>query len=181
MSELAKLKETRKTLNTMLKAVEVGQINPYPVIKVYFETLARTAVQRSERGILTILLTDTTKNDKWTTIKSVADLTTENWTEDNRALVQTAFEVFSPYKVMIRRKGEDDVSVFLKELETLKITHLACPELETSDDAKVVAWAKGNTNKRNVVYVSAFADNSDDCRVIKLSNKEVKHKNNKNL
>lgn len=176
MSELAKLNETRAVLRSMLRAAEVGQINSYPVIKVYFETLARTAIQRSERGILVILLTDTTKAEKWTTIKSVADLSTEDWTEDNIALVQTAFEVFSPYKVMIRRKGDDDVSVFLKELETLKVTHLACPELETSDDGKVVTWIKGNTNKRNVVYVSAFATSSDDCRVVELANKTVTHK-----
>ncbi|WP_235247221.1 phage tail sheath C-terminal domain-containing protein [Fusobacterium perfoetens] len=176
MNELAKLNETRAKLRSMLKAAEVGQINPYPVIKVYFETLARTAVQRSERGILVLFLTDTTKIDKWTTIKSVADLSTEYWTEENIALVQTAFEVFSPYKVMIRRKGSDDVAVFLKELETLKVTHLACPELENEDDGKVVTWIKGKTNTRNVVYVSAFATASDDCRVVELANKEVKHK-----
>lgn len=176
MSELAKLNETRAVLRNMLRAAEVGQINPYPVIKVYFETLARTAIQRSERGILVILLTDATKTEKWTTIKSVADMAKGDWTEDNISLVQTAFEVFSPYKVMIRRKGEDDVAVFLKELETLKITHLACPELESEDDGKVVTWVKGNTNKRNVVYVSAFANNSDDCRVVELANKAVAHK-----
>lgn len=176
MSELAKLNETRAVLRNMLRAAEVGQINPYPVIKVYFETLARTAIQRSERGILVILLTDATKTEKWTTIKSVADMAKGDWTEDNISLVQTAFEVFSPYKVMIRRKGEDDVAVFLKELETLKVTHLACPELESEDDGKVVTWVKGNTNKRNVVYVSAFASNSDDCRVVELANKAVAHK-----
>ena len=176
MSELAKLNETRAVLRNMLRAAEVGQINPYPVIKVYFETLARTAIQRSERGILVILLTDATKTEKWTTIKSVADMAKGDWTEDNISLVQTAFEVFSPYKVMIRRKGEDDVAVFLKELETLKVTHLACPELESEDDGKVVTWVKGNTNKRNVVYVSAFANNSDDCRVIEIANKAVAHK-----
>ena len=176
MSELAKLNETRAVLRNMLRAAEVGQINPYPVIKVYFETLARTAIQRSERGILVILLTDATKTEKWTTIKSVADMAKGDWTEDNISLVQTAFEVFSPYKVMIRRKGEDDVAVFLKELETLKVTHLACPELESEDDGKVVTWVKGNTNKRNVVYVSAFANNSDDCRVVELANKAVAHK-----
>ena len=176
MNELAKLNETRTVLRSMLKAAEVGQINPYPAIKVYFETLARTAVQRSERGILVILLTDATKTEKWTTIKSIADMAKGDWTEENIALVQTAFEVFSPYKVMIRRKGEDDVAVFLKELETLKVTHLACPELETSDDGKVVTWIKGETNKRNIVYVSAFATASDDCRVVELANKEIKHK-----
>ena len=117
MSELAKLNETRAKLRSMLKATEVGQINPYPVIKVYFKTLARTAIQRSERGILVIFLTDTTQTTKWTTIKSVADLSTEDWTEDNIALVQTAFEVFSPYKVMIRRKG--DICIF-KRIRNIK-------------------------------------------------------------
>lgn len=178
MNDLAKLKETRAILNDMIKSqAEIGQLNPYPTIKVYFETLARTAIQRSERGILVVLLTDATINDKWTTVKSVSDLDGKKWTADNIALLQTAFEVFSPYKVLVRRKDSEDISVFLKELETMKVTHLACPELEAQDDAKVVSWIKGKTNIRNIVYVSAFADGSDDCRVVELQNESVIHKN----
>ena len=177
MSDVVKMKALQTQLNNMIKQTEVGQIDPYPVIKVYFETLARTAIQKGERGILVIYLTDATDTQAWTTIKSVADLDTSKWTEDNQKLIQTAFEVFSPYKVMLRRKGADeDVNAFLKELETMKVTHLACPELESEDDGKVVTWIKGETNKRNVVYTSAFATSSDDCRVIELANTTIKHK-----
>lgn len=177
MNDMATLISTRKTLDKMLRGTQVGQLNPYPVIKVYFETLARTAIQRGERGILVVLLTDSTSNEKWTTLRSVADIDSEKWTSTNQELLATAFEVFSPNKVLVRRKGEDDLqSVFLKELEVMKITHLACPELESLDDQKVVTWIKGATNKRNVVYVSAHATSSDDCRVVELANKTVKHK-----
>lgn len=177
MSDVAKLASLRMQLDGMLRQTQVGQINPYPVIQVYFQTLARTAVQRGERGILVVLITDTTDTRKWTTLKSVADIKADKWTEDNQKLLATAFEVFSPSRVMVRRKGSDDLqSVFLKELETMKITHLACPELESEDDGKVVTWIKGNTNTRNVVYVSAFANASDDCRVVELANKTVSHK-----
>ncbi len=180
MSDLMTLQETRNKLDRMLtRETTVGQINPYPLIKVYFQTLARTAVQRGERGILTIVITDATKEEnKWTTLKSVSDIVASEWTSDNQQLLATAFEVFSPKKVMVRRKGaeEDLQSVILKELETMKITHLACPELESADDTKVVAWIKGNTNTRNIVYVSAFSTSADDCRVVQLSNKMIKHK-----
>lgn len=177
MSDMVKLKALQTQLNNMIRQTEVGQINPYPVIQVYFQTLARTAIQRGERGILVIYLTDATDTQAWTTIKSVADLDTAKWTADNQKLIQTAFEVFTPYKVMLRRKGaEEDVNTFLKELESLRVTHLACPELESEDDGKVVTWIKGDTNKRNVVYTSAFATNSDDCRVIELANTTIKHK-----
>ena len=177
MTDIMTLQETRQQLNTMLSSTEIGQVNPYPLIKVYFETLARTAIQRGERGILVVLITDTTSTEKWTTLKSVSDISSSKWTSNNQELLATAFEVFSPQRVMVRRKGSDDLqSVFLKEIETMKITHLACPELESMDDQKVVTWAKGNTNKRNVVYVSAFSTNADDCRVVQLGNKTIKHK-----
>lgn len=176
MSDIAKLHALQTQLNAMIKSTEVGQINPYPIIKVYFQTLARTAIQRGERGILVVLITDATDTTKWTTLKSVADIDTTKWTEDNQKLLTTAFEVFSPKKVLVRRKGSDEIGVLLKELEVMKVSQLACPELETEDDGTVVTWIKGETNKRNIVYVSAFATNSDDCRVIELANTVIKHK-----
>lgn len=42
----------------------IGQINPSPNIDIAFKTLARTAIQRSEKGIVCLILRDTkaTKN-----------------------------------------------------------------------------------------------------------------------
>ena len=42
----------------------IGQINPSPNISVKFKTLATTAIQRSEKGIVCLILRDTkvTKN-----------------------------------------------------------------------------------------------------------------------
>ena len=49
---------------------EVGQIKPFPDLKVAFETLARTAIQRSARGIACLILKDSKKNYKMGYIKN---------------------------------------------------------------------------------------------------------------
>lgn len=153
----------------------VGQLTAYPEIKVIFETLARTAIQRSERGILVVVLKDATDAQKWTTLKTVADLDSSKWTATNLALLQTAFEVNTPYKVLVRRQGAETIDAVLKELETLKFTHLACPELESADDTKVVAWAKGKVEEKGIVYASAFSNNADNCAIIEINNKSFTH------
>ncbi len=177
MNDIKNLRAVQDQLNRMILKADVGQINPYPVFQVLFTTLARVAIQKGQRGILALLINDTTvSGDEWVTLKSVSDIDSTKWTPDNQALLLTAFSVFSPQKVLVKRQGSLTVEQFLKEIEVRKISQLACPELEALDDAKVVAWIKGNTNTRNVVYVSAFATNSDNCGIVELNNSVIKHK-----
>lgn len=171
------LKEQQNGLTTMiLNQARVGQINPYPEFKVMFSTLAKVAIQKGQRGILVLLLEDATSADKtWTTLKTSADLVPSEWTAENVKLINTAFETFPPSKVMVRRKGETTTEAFLKELEVMKLSQLACPTLDTTEDAKVVNWIKANVETKGVVYVSAFANNSDNCGVVELNNATFKH------
>ena len=43
----------------------VGQINASPSISIAFKTLATTAIQRSERGTVCLILQDTKATEKW--------------------------------------------------------------------------------------------------------------------
>ena len=51
---------------------EVGQIKASPNINIEFKTLATTAIQRSERGIVCLILKDTKKTIKWNALKTIA-------------------------------------------------------------------------------------------------------------
>ena len=156
----------------------VGAINPYPTVEVIFTTLARTAIQMGERGILVLLVDDTTSTEKWTELKSVADINTEKWTERNAKLIESAFSVFPPSKVKVRRTNGEEIQTILKELESLKFTQLAVIQSIRSEEdlVTITNWAKGPTNKRNVVFTTTLDADSDSCNVVALGNKIVTHK-----
>lgn len=176
VDEIKTTKEAKEALNKM-RAGGVGQINPYPYVEVLFKTLARTAIQKSERGVLCILVEDTTSIEQLTYLKSVADINSKKWTEENVKLLGTAFNVFSPNKVLVVRKGDLTTENFLNLIKSIKITHLACPGLESEEDAKVVSWVKTMEKTKGIVYVSAFSNNSDSTVIVELYNKTIKHKN----
>lgn len=153
-----------------------GQINPYPSIQVYFETLATTAVQKGERGILYVIMEDATNVIKYHEFKTVADIKETDWTVDNYKLLQTAFEWFPPYKVVVRNMADLELlSDVLKEFEVRKITHLAYPHAIQADDATICTWVKSRWEQQGIVYGSSFATNADDVTVIKIGNTTFEH------
>ena len=154
----------------------INNINPFPYIKVIFSTLAKVGIQQGERGIVYAVITDTTSTEKYTTLKSVADIDTTKWTVDNVALLTTAFEGFPPSKLIVVRKGTDAIGSILKELEQKKLTDLCLPEATAEDDNLVVAWIKTMEEKKGIRYVSTYANNTDCSHVIELANTMIKHK-----
>ena len=80
---------------------EVGQIKPFPDLKVAFETLARTAIQRSARGIACLILKDSKKTTKWVTLKTIADLKDKEWDAKNVKYIKLAMH-YGANKVLVR-------------------------------------------------------------------------------
>ena len=154
-------------------ANEIGQIRPEPVEQIEFGTLATTAIQRSARGILFIVVEDATHAPGLLRLKSVADLKEEDWDEKTYDILMLAYQKYVPNKIIIRVLGQDeDYSAALEEAADIQMSWLACPMASEEDDIKVVAWVKeqfGTTAiKKAVQYVSAYADNSDHVAIIEF-------------
>ena len=152
-----------------------GAINPTPDISVVFKTLATTAIQRSELGILYIVLKDETSTEKFTTITTVADIDNKKWSEKSQKLIKLAMQTYSPKKIVAVRQGaEEDINTILTSLKNRKMNWLACPNAESEEDGKVVTWVKQvfGTEKilKTVKYVSSYATNSDHVAIIELAN-----------
>lgn len=154
---------------------EVGQIKPFPDLKVAFETLARTAIQRSARGIACLILKDSKKTTKWVTLKTIADLKDKEWDAKNVKYIKLAMH-YGANKVLVRvlQTGEnlDDA---LGEFEQRKMQWLAYPAAEQADDQKLVTWVKqvfgtDGAIGKNVKYVSSFANNTDHVAIVELAN-----------
>ena len=158
---------------------EVGQIKASPNINIEFKTLATTAIQRSERGIVCLILKDTKKTVKWNTLKTIADLKEKEWDTKNAKYIKLAMH-YGAKKVLIRvlQTGEnlDDV---LGEFKERKMHWLAYPGAEQADDQKLVTWTKqvfGNNGAigKTVKYISSFANNTDHVAIVELGNREYK-------
>lgn len=114
-----------------------GAINPTPDISVVFKTLATTAIQRSELGILYIVLKDETSTEKFTTITTIADINTKKWSEKSQKLIQLAMQTYSPKKiVVVRQEAEEDINTILGTFKSRKMNWLACPNAENEEDGK---------------------------------------------
>ena len=153
----------------------VGQINASPSISIAFKTLATTAIQRSERGTVCLILQDTKATEKWYTFKTIADVETEKWDKDNIKYINLAMH-YGAFKILIRviQSGEDTSKV-LKDLEMRKFNWLAYPKASETEDQTVVNWVKqqfGNTGAigKTVKYVSSFADKTDHVAIVELAN-----------
>ena len=134
----------------------VGQINASPSISIAFKTLATTAIQRSERGTVCLILQDTKATEKWYTFKTIADVETEKWDKDNIKYINLAMH-YGAFKILIRviQSGEDTSKV-LKDLEMRKFNWLAYPKALETEDQTVVNWVKqqfGNTGAILVPWV----------------------------
>ena len=153
----------------------VGQINASPSISIAFKTLATTAIQRSERGTVCLILQDTKATEKWYTFKTIADVETEKWDKDSIKYINLAMH-YGAFKILIRviQSGEDTSKV-LKDLEMRKFNWLAYPKALESEDQTVVNWVKqqfGNTGPigKTIKYVSSYANKTDHVAIVELAN-----------
>lgn len=154
---------------------QVGQIKASPEINIEFRTLATTAVQRSERGIVCLILKDSRMKEKWKTLKTIADLDEEKWDTKSVEYIKLAMH-YGAYKILARTIQEDeDLNKVLETCKNRKMNWLAFPSAEESEDQTVVTWVKQvflveNAIGKTVKYVSSFANNSDHVAIVELSN-----------
>lgn len=112
-----------------------------PELHLAFAAAAETAVKRSSRGVVAVVITDDTEG--------VADLATymdakqvpfEKMTKDNYNYLQLVF-AGAPAKVIVL-KASATMSDTLKRLKDLRFNYLVVPGVTESDQAALVAWIK---------------------------------------
>ena len=103
----------------------VGQINASPSINIEFRTLATTAIQRSERGTVCLILKDKKATQKWYAFKTIADVESKNWDAKSIKYINLAMQ-YGAFKVLVRVvQNEEAMDKVLKDLEMKKFNWLA--------------------------------------------------------
>ncbi len=113
-----------------------------PVISVEFKKLASTAVNRSIRGILAVIVQDDTVTTfDYKTYATLDEVTEEEYTAENYAAISRAF-LAGPYQVIVVRIGTtktmDDAKAILDKLSP----NWLCA-VPTAFQAGAVAYVKG--------------------------------------
>jgi hypothetical protein len=128
-----------------------------PEIVIDFKTKASTILQRSEKGIVALIIADATDSFSMKEYSKVSEVK-DGWTDDNIKLIKLAFEG-KPTKVIVIRiaTNSPDYDDTLQKLGVMKFNYLAAPHASTEDKKKIVNWIK-EARTKNKPYKAVLAN-----------------------
>lgn len=142
-----------------------------PNIIVNFLTAAKTAITRSERGIVALVVADTTKTATLNTYKSITEVKAADWTAENFQIIKETF-LDGVNCVHVVRAAEFTAAKTV--LDGLKINWLVHIDETQTDVVSYVETrnAGGPSAKIKAVVYSATAP--DDDHIVNFANTKVK-------
>lgn len=149
-----------------------------PTITVEFKTLAASAVARSVRGILAVIIQDGTEDVTWThkSYGTLAELSADeaDYTEANYAILARAFAA-GPYQVLVVRVGASGtLAQATAILEKLSFNWVCSPV--SGFQSGLAAWA-GTVNAaskiRKVKALVTGVSSANDPHVVNAANTSV--------
>ncbi len=144
-----------------------------PNIVVDFVAKANSAIVRSERGIVALVVNDTTKTDMLYTYRTAADVVAEDWTAENLQAIKDAFHD-GPARVHVVRLTEEGTFADAETaLDAMKINWLAYIGEEQN---AVAEYAKERNAKKGAAPVKAVVAGvtAEDIHVVNFENPAVR-------
>ncbi len=137
-----------------------------PQIDIKFTTLAVSAVQRSQRGIVALILRDDTAVDEFYEYNIATDVNALDWTADNYKFIMQAFLGVPSKVIVVRGDGLDtNYTDQLDVLSTKQFNWLAIPGIAALDTTAVSTWVQTMRNNGNMVK-AVLPDTSADNEAI---------------
>lgn len=115
-----------------------------PQINIIFKTKGLTAIKRSARGIVAVILKDDTEVGKaFNVYKSILDVDFTAFTQRNYEYLKLLYEG-NPSTVIVLKVGTtvESLAPALKKLRDLKWNYLTIPSLTDDEKSLVSAWIK---------------------------------------
>lgn len=133
-----------------------------PEIFISFETAAVSAITRSARGVVALVLSDATEGGETiATYESLVDVPEKGFTAENYRILALAFKA-APTKITVIRAAEDATETF-RTLDDVKFDWLAAPALEKD---KVIAYIQSQRAKGRGIKAVVAEANAPDCEGI---------------
>lgn len=114
-----------------------------PEILIEFRTKGTTAIQRSSKGIVAMILKDDTGTFDTKVYRSIDEVEQTDWTEKNKDYIDKVF-MGTPTKVIVERIGTNstDYNAALARLKNKKWNYLTIPDIEESEVENIASWIK---------------------------------------
>lgn len=135
-----------------------------PQINIRFQTLAVTAIARSARGIVSLILKDST-NDTFNTkiYTDVTQIDPLDWTAANLDYLQKTF-LGAPIKVIVERDDADavDYNASLTRLINKKWNYLAIPGILPAEVDTISTWLKLRRDTDKKTFKAVLPNSTSD-------------------
>ena len=111
-----------------------------PEVNIVFRSLAISAIERSERGIVALVVNDDTATKTSYAFKKFAEVMPEDFKEDVYDYIRLAF-LGNPNKVIVEVVNETrTINETLKDLQFKKFNYLAVPGISSEETELVSSW-----------------------------------------
>lgn len=147
-----------------------------PIVDITFKTLAATAIARSQKGIVALILKDDTGTFDSKEYKGVENIVSTDYTAANLDYIKMTFKG-TPSKVIVERipTTSVDYSAALNRLKYKHWNYLAVPGIQTADVEDIASFIKGQRANNKKTYKAVLPDSaSDDIGVINFTTDDIK-------
>ncbi len=147
-----------------------------PEILISFKKQGTSAIERSARGIVALILKDDTGTFDTKVYKSIDEIDPGDWTADNRDYIKKTF-MGTPSQVIVERIAVADLDYVngLIRLKNKKWNYLAIPGIQDVAVTDIVTWIKTerDTNKKTykAILPNAAADHEG---IISFTTNDIK-------
>ena len=168
---IANFQTLKKSKQTYRKENAMG----LPNINIKFSQVASTAIQRSGKGVVGLILKDATAETNAVEYTLASQASTADWTSANLRYIEEAFAGGCTKVVAFR--VDTAVTEITDLLKSKKLNWIASPE--TSLQAGIVTHVKdaNATTPGRKVKAVVFAQTADDKHIVNFTNTKVKRKN----
>ena len=116
-----------------------------PELLIEIKTAAKTAVERSGRGVVALILKDDTSQTDTFAYAKMTSVTKSHWTAANLDYIQKTFDG-SPARVIVERISAEngDLTEALARLKAKKWNYLDVPGATSEEVTEIETWIKNN-------------------------------------
>lgn len=146
-----------------------------PQINSDFKSKGVSAIKRSGRGIIALIIKDDTEGTfKETVYKSITDIDFTKISQRNYEYLKLIYKS-SPAKVIVMNIGSTgQVSDALKKLKHLKFNYLVMPAASPEDTLTISTWIKEQRGKKKTFKAVLGNSKSDHEAIINFTTKNIK-------
>lgn len=134
-----------------------------PSFNFVFQSKGVSAIERSARGIVAVILRDDTEGEVQNVYNKIDEIDFTQWTEENYNFLKLIYEG-APSRVIAMRIGANVESYndILKRLKDLKWNYLCIPKIEAKDTTTIGAWIKQYRNDEKKTFKAVLPHYAGD-------------------